>query len=395
MELREWLAEGTPDTDNATRIVRLLSERGQLSSAEIGRYLGMPKSTVSVAVSELRQSGIVVDATGARPSATRAGRRGNALSLNAELGTCVGMQLGPNHLHFIVADVSHAVIEEHTAPFPFEHSPEDAAKFFRREIEAIYARHRLSLDTLLGVGLALPGPVLPHSRTMPHSSLLPRWAGADLREIFGAEFGCPIHADNESNCSAIAEMMWGAAMDAHDFVFLKVDLGIGGAIVVNRRLLTGVSGGAGEFGHISIDPRGDLCACGNRGCVELRGGFRFVLKHAAPLLGEDVTIERIVELARNGDAGCRRLIADAAEAAGQGLAVVGSILNPGLIVIGGRVAAAREILLDPLTSSFERYSQFAPARQQTKIVSGAFPDNDACLGAVGLVLIGHGKLYPN
>lgn len=111
MELSEWLAEGAPDTDNATRIVRLLSERGQLSSAEIGRYLGMPKFTVSVAVSELRQSGIVVDAAGTRPSATRAGRRGNALSLNAELGTCVGMQHGPNHLHFIVADVSHAVIE--------------------------------------------------------------------------------------------------------------------------------------------------------------------------------------------------------------------------------------------------------------------------------------------
>src|SRR5471032_2501190 len=103
MELREWLAEGTPDTDNATRIVRLLSERGQLSAAEIGRYLGMPKSTVSVAVSELRQSGVVVEATGTRPSATRAGRCGNVLSLKADLGTCVGVQLGPNHLHFIVA----------------------------------------------------------------------------------------------------------------------------------------------------------------------------------------------------------------------------------------------------------------------------------------------------
>ena len=395
-ELKEGLSTDA-EADVGARIVRLLSERGRLSAAEIARHLGVAKSTVSAAVSELRKRELVVEASAARPAATGPGRPGHALSLNGRLGTCVGVQIGPRHMHLVVADVSHAIVADKVIEHAFDDGPREAAAMLRGEVERICADNALSFDTLLGVGLALPGPVAHQGDMFLRSSLLPRWAGTELREIFESAFERPIYAENESNCSAIAEMMWGAASDCDDFVFFKVDIGIGGAVVLNRRVVRGIAGAAGEFGHISVDPRGDLCECGNRGCVELRAGFRAVLRHAQPRFGPDITVERIIELALAGDAGCRRLIEDAAEAAGQGLAAVGAVLNPARVVVGGRVAAAGALLIDPLVASFDRHALVKrneqPASLHTRIVPGAFPQTDACLGAVGLVLIRHGKLY--
>ena len=80
--------------------------------------------------------------------------------------------------------------------------------------------------------------------------------------------------NNESNCAALAEMMWGAAVGYSDFVLFKIDRGVGGAIVSGGRVITGIAGGGGEFGHIVIDPNGELCRCGNRGCLELYASMR-------------------------------------------------------------------------------------------------------------------------
>ena len=83
------------------------------------------------------------------------------------------------------------------------------------------------------------------------------WVGTNIGSHFEAVFKAPIFADNESNCAAIAEMMWGAAAGCDDFIFFKIDVGVGGAIVVNRKVLMGKGGGAGEFGHMPIDPDGE------------------------------------------------------------------------------------------------------------------------------------------
>lgn len=98
---------------------------------------------------------------------------------------------------------------------------------------------------------------------------MPAWAGANAKAIFTKEFEVPIFTDNESNCAAVAEMMWGAASDEKDVVLLNIDLGVGGAVESDGRVIKGSAGGAGEFGLISIQQNGRLCRCGNRGCLEM------------------------------------------------------------------------------------------------------------------------------
>jgi predicted NBD/HSP70 family sugar kinase len=224
--------------------------------------------------------------------------------------------------------------------------------------------------------------------------MAPNWIGADIRRLFEAEFDSPIFADNDGNCAAIAEMTWGAAAGFDDFVFMKIDSGVGGAVIVNRKVITGKAGGAGEFGHMPIDPQGDLCACGNRGCLELRASLGSVKKFAERRFGSAIEVDEIIELAKEGDIGCRRLLADAGEAAGQGLALVGAVLNPSLIVIGGRGVAAGEYLLASLRTSYTKHilADQWPEEIRAPIVTGAFPQDDSVLGAVCLVLRHHGRL---
>ena len=109
-----------------------------------------------------------------------------------------------------------------------------------------------------------------------------------------------------------------------------------------------------------------------------------------------MTVEDVIQLAEEGDIGCRRLIEETAETAGRGLAMLGTIINPPLIVIGGRMALAGEMLLTPLRTAFDRYTLIKKSDvgpdAQTKIISGQFTTNDGCLGAVGLVLRSNGRL---
>ena len=228
------------------------------------------------------------------------------------------------------------------------------------------------------------------------ASVVPTWEGVNIREVFEPALKRPIFADNESNCAAIAEMTWGAARGWDDFILFKIDLGVGGAIVSHGKVITGIAGGAGEFGHMTIDPEGELCRCGNRGCFELVASFTRPLEIASRLHGRAMQIEDIVALAKQGDVGSMRLIADTARIAGRGLGMIGAVLNPGLIVISGGVALAGNILLEHLKESFERHTlikcNHVPETQRTRIVLGQFTSNDSLMGAVGLVLRHHGRL---
>ena len=388
-ELRYLLSDGALATPPG-RIVRALSQKGPMSARDIGETTGLAKSTVSTALTELRRAGMVVDGPLESGRSAGVGRPATAVSLNPEAGTCVGLLFGMYHIQMIIADVSHQVLADKTVQLEPDYSPEVAADVSKRLIEQAYADHGLSPDTLLGVGIAVAGPINPHSGKVLRAGGVPTWAGVDLRAIFERALQRPVLADNESKCSAVAEMMWGAAVGCDDFIFVTLDLGVGVAVVIGGHVVTGVSGAAGEFGHMSIDPGGPLCRCGNRGCLELYASFKEPLVHASRRFGRAMTIDDVIGLARLGDVGCRRLIEDTAVAAGRGLGIIGTALNPGLIVVGGRMAMAGDILLPPLEQSFNKHTLVKRSdvgeRGRTRFVTSHFVDNDACLGAVGLVL---------
>jgi len=361
-----------------------------MSPREIAESTGLAKSTVSTALNELRRTGMVVDGVVENSRTSGVGRPSTTVSLNPEAGTCVGMLIGRDFMQLIVADVSHAVLGERTVELDPDFSAADAAQVGARLLAEAYEENNLSRDTLLGVGIALGNPVNPNDGRMLRAGGMPAWAGLDIRAMFEPVLEQTIIADNESNCSAVAEMMWGAAIGYQDFVMFTLDEGIGGAIVSRGHVITGIAGAAGEFGHMSIDPEGPLCRCGNRGCLEVYATTKEPLRVASQRYGRPIEAPELVAMALAGDVGCQRLIEDTATIAGRGLGLIGAAINPPLIVVGGGFAAAGDLLLTPLEESFNKHTLVKRAdvggAARTRFVVSRFVENDACMGAVGLVL---------
>ena len=376
-------------------IVRTMSERGAISAADIARETGLARSTVSTALAELKKSGIVVEIQDELRVVKGAGRPATSLTLNPEAGTCVGIHLSIEEIRLCIADVSHSVIDEQIIQLGPDYLPEAAAAAAKKAMQALYRSNGLSRAGLLGVGVSVSGPISPAGR-LQRASILPAWAGINITQLFSHALNCQVFTDNESNCAAIAEMMWGAAVGHDDFVIFKIDLGVGVAVVNNGRVITGIAGGAGEFGHISLEGSSALCRCGNRGCLELSAGFKTPIEQASKVHGRPMTMDDVILLAEEGDIGALRLISDSGEAAGRGLALICTIINPPLVIIGGRMALAGGIILEPLKRAFEKHTMIKSSDvdevSRTRIVVGKYTENDSLLGAVGLVLRSHGKL---
>lgn len=392
-ELKSLLDDGALGTP-AGRIVRMLTERGAMSAAQLSRLTGLAKSTVSTAVAELRRSGMVLESDA--ESGGGVGRPARALTLNPGAGTCIGILIGQTEIEVIVADVAHTVLSDKIIVLEDGYTPVTAARTIRQLVAEAYESQWQSPSGLLGVGVAVGGPVNPVNGRVLRAGGMPHWAGVDIKELLGPLFeGVPIFCDNESNCSAIAEMTWGAAHGFDDFVVYTLDLGVGGAIVSGGRVLRGIAGGAGEFGHVVVDPNGPLCRCGNHGCLEVYASFRGSLAEAEGHFGRSLRITDVVEMAQAGDAYCRALVERAGEAGGYGLGLIGSVFNPPLVVVSGRLALTGELLMGPLTRSYERYTLIkhndVPDVARTVFRASRFTDG-ACLGAVGLVLRHHGRL---
>lgn len=373
----------------------MLSERGALSATQIARITGLAKSTISTALSELRRSEVVVEIGSELGGSV--GRPATALTLNPKAGTCIGILVGLSEIQVIVADVSHTVLADRTEYLKPDYEPGIVLAVVRKMIAQAYADAGRSRDGLLGVGIAVGAPVNPTTGTVIRAGGLPNWAGVDMREMFGPLFDVPIFADNESNCSAIAEMTWGAAQGYDDFIVFTLGVGVGGAIVSGGKVLRGIAGGAGEFGHVVVDPDGPVCRCGNRGCLEVYASLRGPVAEAERLFGRPMRVADIVSMAIEGDETCRQVIRQAGDMGGRGLGIIGSVFNPPLIVISGGLERAGDILMRPLAESFERFTLVkrhdVPAASRTILRPSHFIGNGACMGAVGLVLRHHGRLH--
>ncbi len=390
--IRRELANIGADTVSA-QIVRALGQNGGMTAAQIARHTGLARSTISTAVAALRQSRVIREME--RVALEGAGRPGTLLTLNPQAGTCVGVHLADAEIQFVVADMSHSFIVEKRFSVGLDYEPEKALAVVAQAFDDFYKANGLSQQSLLGVGISVSGPV-SRNGVLQRGGILPKWAGSNIKTMFSSVFDASVLVDNESNCAALAELKWGAARGVSDFVMFKMDVGVGGAIVNNGAVITGVSGGAGEFGHVSINPEGELCRCGNRGCLELYASFTRPLAQLSRVHRRKMTMDDAIAFAESGDAGALRMIADVAEYGGRGLAMIGTMINPPVFIIGGRMALAGELLLTPMRQAFHRHTLIKPHDgTPTEIRVGKFTENDSLLGAVALVLDNHHALVPN
>lgn len=365
---------------NLERVVRAVRMAGSLTQAEIARSTGLSAATVSNIVRELKDGGTVeVTPTSA------GGRRARSVSLSGDAGIVIGVDFGHTHLRVAVGNLAHQVLAEEAEPLDVDAS--SAEGFDRAEVlvKRLIEATGIGPDKVIGIGLGVPGPIDVESGTLGSTSILPGWTGINPSEELSGRLGVPVYVDNDANLGALGELVWGSGRGVKDLAYIKVASGVGAGLVIDGTIYRGPGGTAGEIGHITLDESGPVCRCGNRGCLETFTAARYVLPLLQPSHGPGLTMERVVQLAREGDPGCRRVIGDVGRHIGSGVANLCNLLNPSRVVLGGSLAEAGELVLGPIRDSVSRYAIPSAARQLS-VLPGALGGRAEVLGALALVL---------
>jgi glucokinase-like ROK family protein len=371
---------------NSMRVVDLLRRHGTASRADIARWTGLSRSTVSSLVADLQASGLVVERDGepSRPSSI-GGRPPVLLALEPAAGVAVGVDFGHSHLRVAVADLSSQVMAERHQAIDVDRAADNALDAAAAMVEQVLADAGLEQDRVIAIGMGLPGPVDAVTGVVGSTVILPGWAGMRPAAELERRVGIHVDVDNDANLGALAEIAFGAARGARDVIYIKVASGIGAGIVIGGNLQRGSTGVAGELGHVLADPDGRVCRCGNRGCLETVA--------AAPALTDllrasrpgEITTRTMIALAQEGDLGARRVLDDAGRAIGRALAVLVNTLNPERIVVGGELGTAGDWLLEGIRESLRRYA-LPRAVEAVSVAAGVLGDRAEVLGALSLVI---------
>jgi len=371
---------------NRLRVIDALRDEGLISRAEIARRTGLSRSTVSSLVSELQADGLVIE----RPEPAAAhgdqgGRPPILLSFDASAGVAVGIDFDHHHVRVAVSDLSSRILAEREQELDTDHAAHEGLDAAAELVAELLAEAGVDEARVIGAGMCLPGPVHRPTGVVGSTAILPGWVGVAAAEEMRRRLELPILVDNDANLAALAEAAFGAGRDAKDLVYLMISSGIGAGLVLNGRLYRGAEGLAGELGHVLVDADGPVCRCGNRGCLETVAGTDALAELLRRSHGDGLDGRAIVRLAREGDLGCRRVIADAGRAIGKAAATLVNVLNPELLIVGGDLSDAGELLLDGVRESLER-SALPTAVQAADVVAGSLGDRAEVLGAIALVL---------
>jgi glucokinase len=271
----------------------------------------------------------------------------------------------------------------------------DQARLMETIVDAVGEARGAVDDDVVAVGFGIPVTLDRRTGTAVYSTHLPL-ANVAFEAVMSERLGLPVVVDNDGNCAVLAEARFGAGGGADDVVMLTLGTGIGGGLVLGGRLHRGWIGAGGELGHMVIDMDGPPCQghCPNRGCLEVMASGSALVREASLRVarrpdtalglaleeGRELTGPFVTELAHDGDPVAQDAIATVGRALGVGLASIVNVLNPEVIVIGGGVIAAGEMLLEPARAEMRRRA-LAPARDAVRIVPAEFGDEAGMIGA--------------
>ena len=370
---------------NRLQVLEVVRGSGSVSRADIARRTGLARSTVSTLVNELLGAGLLVERGAPDDGNTTQGRPPVLLSFDPGAGAVIGMHFDHPVLRVAVADLGYTILAEATVPVDVDHDAQDSLDAAVALIDEVLVKSDEERERLLGAGAALAGPIDSATGTVGSSAILPGWVGLSLAQELEARLGLPVHVDNDANVGALAESVLGAGRGVSEMAYIMLGSGIGAGLIIGGQVYRGSGGTAGEIGHVLVDEHGPLCRCGNRGCLETYAGADALLDLLRRKHGDELTVDGLVQLARDGDAACQRVIADAARIVGVAAATLCNQLNPELIVIGGELAQAGPLLLDPLRESIVRYA-IPAAAEDVRVVTGELGERAELLGALVLVL---------
>ncbi|MCX5337011.1 MULTISPECIES: ROK family transcriptional regulator [unclassified Streptomyces] len=336
------------NTPAASQVFTTVLSQGPLARLEVARRVGLSAAAVTKAVRPLIEAGYLVEGADdeARPAL---GRPANLVRVDGGRALFIGVKVTGDEIIGVLTDLCCRIRVARHVPLP-----DRAAKAVLASIADLVQDLLTEADgvPVLGLGVAVSGDVDRTEGTVRYSPFLD-WRDVPLAELAALTTGLPVTVDNDVRALTVAEQWFGAGAGLSDFAVVTVGAGIGCGLVVHGRVVAGAHGVAGEIGHVTVDPNGPLCHCGNRGCVEAIAGEAAIVRRIREITGVEITdAAEALTLARRGVAGAREVYARAGEAIGRGIATVANLLGPERVIISGEGLAAYDLFAEQIRDAF-------------------------------------------
>ncbi|HSN83496.1 MAG TPA: ROK family transcriptional regulator [Polyangiales bacterium] len=370
-------------------ILNILWKEREISRAELARRTSLSRSTVSAIVNELLDTGLIKEA---HAGVSSGGRRPIMLEFQDQSSFIVGIELGATHVSCVLTDLRCNVRASWSVPAPVRDEPEVALQKMTMGVRAVLEAGDVTPPQVLGIGVAVPSPVDQNRPGELLPLIVPKWKGYNIATHLRKILERPVFVDNDANLGALAELWWGVGASVRDLTYIKVATGIGAGLIIDGRIFRGSGGVAGEIGHTSIDPNGPQCVCGLRGCLATLIGTPALLEQAKDMLrasgsnrAPPASIDELVDGALDGDPMSVELIRYAGHRLGVGIANMLNLLNPTMVILGGGIARAQDILLDAVRTTIAGLSLPASIRNAEIRMTG-LNEWGIAVGAAPLVL---------
>lgn len=275
----------------------------------------------------------------------------------------IGMDLGGTNLRVAAVDRDGGVTALHREETGAREGPEAVIERIVAALRGVAGQVAAGGGFVRGVMLGAPGIISAARGTIVSSPNLPGWRDVPLRDEVAAALGLPVFLENDANAAAYGEHWRGAGQGCASMVLLTLGTGVGGGLVLGGDLWRGADGMAGEIGHVTVDPAGRTCRCGNAGCLETYASATGIVDRYRELAGveESASAEQVHARALEGDANARQAYREAGRALGVAFATLVNLLNPERIVVGGGVLPAWDLFMPHAEQELRRRAFAAPA----------------------------------
>lgn len=381
---------------NTKNILNIIRRHGPISRIEIADMIGLTPATVTNITAELIDKNLVAEG---ETGDSNGGRRPIMLKIRTDYYRVIGIYIGSRKIMIITSDLMANIKHKKEIKYNKKQvSMEDIDRIMEEELTPIIQKYNLKKKKILGIGIGIHGIVdSKHGVSVVAPNL--GWKNVEISKIVHEKYDIPVFVDNNTRTMALGENWFGTGKNVSSFFCLNIDYGVGGSFFINDKPLSGASFGAGEIGHTTVDINGELCSCGNRGCLETVASVKALLKQAFYRYPEnkmskiyngreinsvdDIMPEDLYEAAKQGDELAIELIKNMGENIGIGIANIINILNPELIIINGEIISTGEILLKPIIETVKKRG-FANSVNSTGIVLSKLGNVAYLKGAVVL-----------
>jgi glucokinase-like ROK family protein len=369
---------------NKSIILNKIRTSEPISRAQIAKETSLTPPTVSSIVKELIEQGLVRESMLGESSG---GRKPTMLHINSNAFYVIGVDAGPETVDCVLTDLTGEIFHRTSSLLNKPLTNEQFLAILKENIHTIIEANSIHVDKIIGIGIAMHGVVDVESGTSlvaPNLNL----RNIPIKDVLEQEFNITIKIENDARAMALGESWFGGHGDVESMVAVNIGRGVGAGVVMNGKLYHGAQGIAGEFGHMTLDLNGEICECGNRGCLQtfvsgaaIAGRAEKQVEEAGPLTGRDV-----FELAQHGNPVYIDHLHETGKIIGIGLTNLIHLINPSKIVLGGGVMKSEKFMMPAIMETIQQRALTTEAKQ-TRVIVTELGDDATLLGAVSLLLI--------